>query len=856
MKTNERRKTSKTKKDNKTKKSTALTDRKKQTKPPSEKLKHLKSKQQQQQHALNDKSNGVKAAHEMNATLSIKEMDELNDCVHEYLLFHGYDHTLTSFEKERISNGYTQIQLKHNLIHPNIVDDDAMRSEVLRHVTVMFDANDIEGIIKMWTRYLSKTVLDSNAYAIKIECHLHVYRFVTQLNQLRQQNNDKTRLSAIRTQLQSYFNCNGQRLALCPDTLPLFGLPFIDNAATHPTFAPFFSAAFAHNLRSQLIGVMLKTLDKISAPRLHAMFAVFRRVQKNNEFGGASLSSTSAGAANSGSDYLTHILRITSDFLNRMQYCSTNGLPPTTAMIAECKQKMSNIATDILKSRDTQCSVKRAECDDNLPSVQYDHDDDVRNTMLQETPAQLQNDSLQFTLNALCITQLPPQQQHQEQLPTARTDLDYSKIKKELAIKQDATPAEQTKLLLLLQSLRWRVTKLIKHAEKRRIVVEYIKHDILQCKRSNAQSNFYRLLNHSNMQIVETFLRLLNVISSFAIGRTYLLRIDHDKLVNILSDVMTGTSKDDAIRMNALGCLQKMSLRKELQDSMIRKGLIGFMIEMLSAELSALSEYTVEYSTALLMNLTLRTKGKKQCQLNEKHIQKILETMLSLLRSTFVAQIHTYVNGVLYSLLSERSIRHVATNMSLVSKLNECVDAYSNSAFKQQIDYIVSQLSAQNVVVAADGDMDMDIDKQLELDQEARDEDSDEVSNEDYSETEDYEEYDVNELEQYISQHAQKYVPGDVYLYSAYPQQNAPPVQARPVTPQPSATLNVPRNEVQQRMPKIATPNQAEKKNTVNVTVKPSSPRNITWKKDDEYRTVFEAKHKMARTPPHQPLKM
>ena len=310
----------------------------------------------------------------------------------------------------------------------------------------------------------------------------------------------------------------------------------------------------------------------------------------------------------------------------------------------------------------------------------------------------------------------------------------------------------------MLQSLRWRITKLIRHNEKRRIVVEYINNDIFQCNDINVISN---LLKHENNQINETSLRLLNVVSSFAIGRTYLLKMNYEELINILSNILTTTTEDDSIRMNSLGCLQKLSLRRELQDTMIERGLIGWIIEMLNDELADLSEYTVEYSTALLMNLTLRTKGKKQCQLNEQHINKILNTLLKLLNSSFVAQIHTYVNGVLYSLLSEKHIHQTAMKMDLIGKLNECVLKYNEPSFKQQIDYIISQLSSPDLMNLVENDGD-------------KDEDSDEASNEDYSENEDYEEYDVNELIEYLKkQDKNEYVQGDHFLMDEYaPKQN------------------------------------------------------------------------------------
>ena len=166
----------------------------------------------------------------------------------------------------------------------------------------------------------------------------------------------------------------------------------------------------------------------------------------------------------------------------------------------------------------------------------------------------------------------------------------------------------------------------------------------------------------------------------------------------------------------------------------------------------------------MLMNLTLRTKGKKQCQLNDQHIHKILNTLLKLLMSSFVVQIHTYVNGVLYSLLSEKVIREAAIKMRLTEKLSGCIAKYNEESFKQQIDYIVTQLSSPSKDLLED------------------DEDSDDASNEDYSENEDYEEFDVNELAEYLKEQQignTVQVQGDEYLRNEF-QRNADPHHLKP----------------------------------------------------------------------------
>ena len=47
---------------------------------------------------------------------------------------------------------------------------------------------------------------------------------------------------------------------------------------------------------------------------------------------------------------------------------------------------------------------------------------------------------------------------------------------------------------------------------------------------------------------------------------------------------------------------------------MIQNDLIKWIVQVLKNEKDTLTEYSYEYATALFMNLSLRTEGKKKCE--------------------------------------------------------------------------------------------------------------------------------------------------------------------------------------------------------------------------------------------------
>lgn len=77
---------------------------------------------------------------------------------------------------------------------------------------------------------------------------------------------------------------------------------------------------------------------------------------------------------------------------------------------------------------------------------------------------------------------------------------------------------------------------------------------------------------------------------------------------------MKNETKDTCFRRNCLGSLQKLSLRRSTQAIMIQNDLIKWTTNILKTESNTLSEYSFEYATALLMNLSLRTAGKIKCE--------------------------------------------------------------------------------------------------------------------------------------------------------------------------------------------------------------------------------------------------
>ncbi|XP_048720608.2 lisH domain-containing protein ARMC9 isoform X6 [Caretta caretta] len=311
-------------------------------------------------------------------------------------------------------------------------------------------------------------------------------------------------------------------------------------------------------------------------------------------------------------------------------------------------------------------------------------------------------DSLEATINGkMASTMLraslaPVKMQEVPLLPS----LDYEKLKKDLISGSDRLKA------FLLQALRWRLTTSHPGEQRDTVLQAYISNDLLDIHNSS-QRNVLKLL-HSKSEVVRQYVaRLINAFASLAEGRLYLSQ--NPKLLRVLEERLKAEHKDSLTRENVLGALQKFSLRRALQSAMINDGLIFWLVDVLK-DTDCLSDYTLEYSVALLMNLCLRSSGKKMCAKVANHVLKVLSDLLGHENH----EIQPYVNGALYSILAIPSIREEARAMGM-EEILRCFIKEGNAEMIRQIEFIIKQLNSEEP-----------LDDSVESDDEEEDEDDEE----------------------------------------------------------------------------------------------------------------------------------
>lgn len=113
-----------------------------------------------------------------------------------------------------------------------------------------------------------------------------------------------------------------------------------------------------------------------------------------------------------------------------------------------------------------------------------------------------------------------------------------------------------------------------------------------------------------------------------------------------------------------------------------------------------LSDYSVEYLTALLMNLSLRSAGKHRAAKADLGTLDVLSEYLE----TENEQVRAYINGTLYSLLSHVPIRAQARAIGLADILQALLRTVQEEQFARQLQFILQQLDSQEAEVLSDNE--------------------------------------------------------------------------------------------------------------------------------------------------------
>ncbi|KAL2089781.1 hypothetical protein ACEWY4_014469 [Coilia grayii] len=578
--------------------------------------------------------------------------------IKEYLSFGEFEETAKEFEKECKNKGKAIPKSQENVVQDSkvlIIQKDLISS---------FEDGDYKVFFELWNDGIPVDVRDSHPTAQKLEFYLHIHFTIYPLKHCPGRLQDRGDFDERITFFKHFLETRGSALSQTTEFLPFYALPFVPNPVAHPSFKNLFQDSWMPEMKERLENFLSMTLKASNAPRL---VTLYREAIATNKVSVQHLHLQLVEAERKASTYLRKFQKMQADYHNLIGITAelVDTLEATVSGQPISPEYLQGVCMRLFSNQMSHSAAQSV--DFTRPGTgyysmsPYDNDDGYASSMLRASIA-------------------PPQPREVPLLPS----LDYDKLKRDLSNGSDRLQA------LLLQALRWRLTRSV-HGEQRDTILQaFISNDLLQRTGSSSSSSSKKtvldLLRSKNEVVRQYMARLINAFASLSDGRMYLSQIPF--LLKALLDSLKTEEKDSLTRENVLGALQKLSLRRAQQTAMIRDGLIGWLVDELQ-DSDCLTDYTLEYAVALLMNLCLRTQGKRKCAENAKHVLKVLTDLLGHENH----EIRPYVNGALYSILGVSAVREAAKEMSMEEILC-CYSKEENPELNRQIEFIIKQLNS------------------------------------------------------------------------------------------------------------------------------------------------------------------
>ncbi|XP_072030947.1 lisH domain-containing protein ARMC9-like isoform X2 [Amphiura filiformis] len=534
----------------------------------------------------------------------------------------------------------------------------------------------------LWDENVPESVRQNDPVCKKLEFYLNIYFAIYPIKyHLLTGKRSKVKIEETMTTFKHFLETRGAPLSQTTEFLPFYALPFVPDPTKHPSYKELFQDNWVPDLQIRLEKFLSLTLPARPQPRL---CDIYQDINNKNTEQMQRLQQSVVDAEKKTMTYIKrfnklqsdyhNLIGITAELVDSLEQCINGNMVTPEYLQTVCSRLFSN--------------QLRESVDVNRPATAASI---IRASFVQPSPI--------------------PEEKSDNEVPLLPS-LDYEKVR------EDMLHEETRKRALLLQALRWRLTRSEPGEQRDTVLAAFIQHDILGCSTDDTHTEaVLQMLTDSEEVIQQYNARLFNAFASLTAGRNYLGK--NGKLIGTLQKALQSEEKDSITRENVLGTLQKLSLKRHLQSEMIESSIIDWLVQVLE-DYDSLSDYTLEYSIALLMNLCLRTTGKKKCIPLKARILKVLSDLLG----HDDQEIRPYVNGTLYSILSLPEIREEAKAMGM-EEILKCFIKDDTPEMNRQIHFIIKQLNSDVVSEDPESDDEEEEDEEEEEDQDAMEADLD-----------------------------------------------------------------------------------------------------------------------------------
>ncbi|KAJ3275665.1 LisH domain-containing protein armc9 [Terramyces sp. JEL0728] len=431
-------------------------------------------------------------------------------------------------------------------------------------------------------------------------------------------NNDELNIEVSMNKFKVFLHTRGGDWAGQPDLLQYYALPYLPDPISHPTFRDLFEPEWKTILQSNLT----EFIDGVFPSTVPTLVNIMNNAQRKPEVPKVVVDHQKEEMLEEKLQELRNdyqqLISVASELVS-MLTAAINKETIAPAYLGEIVRRLGS-----LKKNGKETHARKVSVKENVPQTSQSSVHEKPN--LPQKPV------------------IPPVKENRKKKLVVE-NINYRKLRDEIIALAGENKKETSKLISAQRS-----TQLL-----------------------------YNLLNHQNSTIREEIAKLLNTLATDCAGREYIL-VNESTMVYSIIESLKEEKFDSVFRQSLLGTLQKLSLRRLAQSKMNHAGMVSYLINMLHG-LSSLSEYSIEYGTALFMNLCLRSQGKREACTSPELTLKVLTALID--HSNI--QVKTYVNGCLYSLFADPKMREYGQSIGMESQL-KCLKQTADESLDEEVE--------------------------------------------------------------------------------------------------------------------------------------------------------------------------
>ncbi|XP_054710572.1 lisH domain-containing protein ARMC9-like [Uloborus diversus] len=557
---------------------------------------------------------------------------ELNAIIKEFLEYSKLSSTLATFEEECQRFGKPiQVNAGKNRRDERICK---IKNEMLEH----FDNGKRTEFLSEWETHITPEMRENNLFCQKLEFNLQIHFAVLPMRKIDHWCKEEVEEAVLH--FHYYLESKGALLSDCPELLPYYALPYVPRPNTHPSFQKIFEESWIINLRKKLETFLFEALkndEEEPEPRLIELYHnrdldlqdarkelqyLERHIEESEK-----RSVLNAKKCEKLQEECRQLMAVASLLVTALENAVKGNLVDMDCVLSACATHLPDLEKIRSESPDVSSSVEKIS---------------------------------KFSAEGILKN-------------SEKEKLDYAKLKQDLCVSDERTK------LLLLQALRWRLTKPGSWNRREGHILEMMDNDLFDLNSPiNEPAKVLKSVCTSSPKVFESFARFLNALSSFVLGRQYLTS-NNKLLVELVKYLLKTDGSENSVSLDmVLGTLKKLSIRRTSQAFMVETGVIEWLARIFYSRIS-ISNYARSVSIALLFNLSLCPMGKKQCEPLKIELISGLGYLLQLQDT----KISPYINGTLYRILSIPSVREYAKEQALPSALRKLMQKTEGEPKKQ-----------------------------------------------------------------------------------------------------------------------------------------------------------------------------